>query len=49
MKCEMCGLEVREPTDCGLYIPECPVFGIGREEYDKLYPPKEQRPEGEVT
>jgi len=36
IKCELCGIDARTPTDCGLYIPECPRFGIGREEYERL-------------
>ena len=36
--CPMCGVAPSNVDDCGEFgNPECPYFGIGREEYDKLY------------
>ena len=35
--CPMCGVAPSSVDDCGEFgNPECPYFGIGREEYDKL-------------
>lgn len=36
--CPKCGITVTNVDDCGEFgNPDCPAFGIGKEEYDKLY------------
>lgn len=36
--CPMCGVAPSNVDDCGEFgNPECPYFGIGLEEYEKLY------------
>lgn len=40
--CPMCGVAPSNVDDCGEFgNPECPYFGIGREEYEKLNGDKE--------
>ena len=41
MKCEVCGVEasgwgLSDPSNCGDPHPDCPIWGIGQEEYDRL-------------
>lgn len=37
-KCPKCGIAPTNVDDCGEFgNPECPYFGIGREEYDRIY------------
>lgn len=40
--CPMCGVSPTNVDDCGEFgNPECPYFGIGREEYEKRFGNKE--------
>lgn len=40
--CPMCGVAPSNVDDCGEFgNPECPYFGIGREEYEKRFGDKE--------
>lgn len=45
--CPMCGVAPSNVDDCGEFgNPECPCFGIGREEYERRFGPYPDREKG---
>lgn len=46
--CQMCGVAPSNVDDCGEFgNPDCPYFGIGREEFERRYPARPTHNGGE--